>query len=203
MRRVVQIFLWFTFMSIVFLGYSKAQDQKYSGSGRKPPRSLSKRQISQLKKLLPLIPSSYDPYEIIAIGMVESGLTPIAVSHTGDYGLMQVNCRIHRKRLKAVFGFKNCEKDMLIVEKNMKASLHIIDLFRKYERCRGSKVYACYNGGQGWRFNQDRCLKKCSEKSRCRKCTGPARYADSVSRHVIFLKRKYTNLFNPRLSFVQ
>jgi len=175
---------------------AQVKKAKYSGSGRNPPKSLSERHISQIKRVLPLIPGEYDAYEIIGIGMVESGLTDRAISHTGDYGLMQVNCRIHRKRLKKVFGFNDCEKDMLVVENNMKASLLLISLFRKnYRQCRGTKVFACYNGGQGWKYVQNKCLDKCGTDSQCRKCTRPARYSNSVKKHIRFLKRKYSVLF--------
>ena len=196
MRRLFQAAVILA-STLLLTSPAMSQDAKrYSGSGRKPPKSLSERHIKQIKELLPLIPSTFNPYEIVGIGMVESSLTPRAISHTGDYGLMQVNCRIHRKRLKTVFGFNDCEKDMLVVRNNMKASLLLIELFRKkYRQCRGSRVYSCYNGGQGWKVVQNRCLEKCSSEKQCRKCTRPARYADSVKRHIRFLKRKYSDLF--------
>ena len=205
MKRLFQTLSVLAILILIGPGYSYAQEiKRYSGSGRKPPRTLSERHVNQIKALLPLIPSTFNPYEIVGIGMVESSLTPGAISHTGDYGLMQVNCRIHRKRLRTTFGFKDCEKDMLVVTNNMKASLLLIKLFReKYRQCRGSRVYACYNGGQGWKFVQNRCLKLCSTEKQCRKCTRPARYADSVKRHIRFLKRKYSDLFKDHPSFAQ
>lgn len=193
-------FVVFWSMSCVWAVPTQANEKKYSGSGRFPPKTLSERHKEQIKRILPLIPSKYDPYEILAIGMVESSLTDQAISHTGDYGLMQVNCRIHRKRLKEVFGYKDCEKDMLVLEKNMKASLLIIDLFRsRYRQCRGPKLYSCYNGGQGWKFVQKKCLEKCEGEKECRKCTRPARYAKSVKRHIRFIKRKYKKLIETSL----
>lgn len=194
MGILLKILMCFTFLSTVFFGHAEAQEH-LSGSGRNPPKKLSKRHIRQIKRILPLIPSKYSPYEIIAIGMVESSLRTNAVSQTGDYGLMQVNCRSHKKKLRKIFGFKNCEKDLLIIENNMKAALLVFSIFRKnYKQCTGQKVYACYNGGQGWKFVRNRCLKNCSSEKPCRRCGRPERYANSVKKHIEFLKKNYSYL---------
>lgn len=170
----------------------------YSGSGRNPPRKLSERQIKVLEKFIPLIPKEENIFEIVALAMVETNLSVKAISHTGDYGILQVNCRVHRKRLKKLFGFNHCKKDMLVMEKNVTASMFILSRFRKYRRCRGSKVYSCYNGGQGWRVVMKRCLENCTGK-RCKSCNRPERYSNSVKKHIRFLKRKYKDLIT-RLS---
>tara|TARA_B100000131_G_scaffold221323_1_gene212829 strand:- start:21485 stop:21964 length:480 start_codon:yes stop_codon:yes gene_type:complete len=148
-----------------------------------------------IAQMVPHIPEGVDPLEVIAIALVESRLTPTAISHTGDYGLMQVNCRIHRKRLKKVFGLKDCEKDMMSVENSVRAGVHIMQLMRKkYKRCRKQKVYACYNGGPSWEKVKARCLEKCklaeNPEARCKKCGRPARYSRSVKRNLRFLKRE-------------
>lgn len=184
-------------ISVLFCFVGTAVAQTYSGSGRKPPRKLSDRQLQVISEMLPFIPKEVNPLEIIAIALVESRLTPKAVSHTGDYGLMQVNCRIHRKRLKKVFGLENCEKDMMSIENSVNAGVHILLLMRnKYKRCRGQKVYACYNGGPGWMRVKARCLEQCklaeNPEARCKKCGRPARYSNSVKRNLRFLKREHS-----------
>jgi hypothetical protein len=181
-------------------GQQEKSRSSYSGSGRNPPKVLKDRQIVMLKKILAVLPEGEDPIEIIAIAMVESSLTAKAVSHTGDYGILQVNCRIHRKRLKKHFGIKKCETELLDIKKNVLASTHILGLFRsKYKQCRGEKAYACYNGGQGWRSNLKKCLQKCEATMdpgvSCRKCGRPQRYSNSVKKHKRFLKKKYLHLF--------
>jgi len=173
---------------------SNSSHAKHSGSGRSPPRKLSERQIGVLEEFVPLIPAEYDPIEIVALAMVETGLTPAAISWTGDYGILQVNCKIHAPKMKKVFGFEDCKKDMLDMKKNVKASLYIFTRMRTlYRGCRRKKVYACYNGGPGWKVVMRRCLESCEGKA-CRKCNRPARYADSVKKHIRFLNRKYRDL---------
>ena len=188
-------------ITTMLISCSLAIAQTYSGAGRKPPRQLSERQRLVIKEMVKYIPEGVDPMEIIAIGIVESNLTPRAVSHTGDYGVLQVNCRIHRKRLKREFGVVNCEKEMLWTPVNVKAGVRILLLFRKgYKQCRGKNAYACYNGGQGWKVRRDQCI----EKNRCgaiedkeffdkciRKCSRPARYQRAVLRALRFLKREH------------
>ena len=199
MWRTIKLTILATFIASMMVTVAMAGKTKYSGSGRKPPRKLDKRQVTQIKAMLVLIPEQYDPYEIVAIGMVESNLTINAVSDTGDYGLMQVNCRIHKKQLRAIYGFKNCKKDMLIMTKSLIASLYVIDDFRKnHRRCRGTKVYACYNGGQGWRTRQRKCLKKCTTKPECLRCTRVSTYSKNVKRNILFLRNNYSYLFKNR-----
>ena len=167
----------------------------YSGSGRNPPKKLSERQISVLKNFVPLIKwSGEDPFVMTAIAMVESSLTESAISRSGDYGILQVNCRIHSKKLKKLFGFKHCKKDMLDMRKNIVASAYVLSRFRKYRACRKHHLYACYNGGQGWKAVLKKCMEEKNCEAPCRKCNRPARYANSVKKHIRFLKRKYSDL---------
>ena len=172
----------------------------HAGSGRNPPKKLSERQIKVLEEFIPMFPTNIDPFEIVAIAMVESSLTPTAIGF-GNYGILQINCTVHKRNLKKLFGFKNCRKDMLDMRKNLRASLYILNAFRtKYKRCRGQNAYACYNGGQGWKAVKKKCLRDCSGKA-CRSCNRPARYQNSVKKHIRFLKKKYaefiTRLYKP------
>jgi len=80
---------------------------------------------------------------------------------------------------------------MMEVSKNLLAAILVLKLYRKkYKQCRGDNIYACYNGGQGWGSVSRECLEECSGPS-CNACERPARYRDSVIRHIKFLKKKY------------
>ena len=168
----------------------------YSGSGRKPPRQLSERQLSVMRQVLPMIPSSENRIEILALMMVESNLTLNAVSRTGDYGVMQVNCRIWRDRLRTELGIQNCEQELMDPEPAIRAGVYVLNRFRRYRRCRGSNVFACYNGGQGWRSRAEACQAACPDDACRRRCWRPSRYADSVRRHIRFLNRNYSDYVN-------
>ena len=170
---------------------TEVQANKYSGSGRKPPRQLSERQLEVTRQVIPLIPVEESAINVIALMMVESALTPTAVSHTGDYGIMQVNCRIWRDSLKEDLGIENCEEDLMDPVNGVKAGVYVLNRFKKYRQCRGHRVYACYNGGQGWKRRAEQCQAACEDDACKRKCWRPARYGDSVRRHIRFLKRKY------------
>lgn len=167
--------------------------QTYSGSGRRPPSQLSERQLTVLSEVVDMIPSSENRTEILALIMVESNLTTTAVSRTGDYGIMQVNCRIWRDRLRTELGIQNCEQELMNPRTGIRAGVYVLNRFRRYRRCQGSNVYACYNGGQSWRGRAERCQAACQEDACRRRCWRPARYADSVRRHVRFLTRKYSD----------
>ena len=167
--------------------------QPYSGSGRNPPKQLSERQLSVLKEVVPLIPSSENKIELIALMMVESNLTPTAVSRTGDFGVTQVNCRIWRKRLKTELGIQDCEKELMKIDVAITAGVYVLNRFKRFRRCRGSNVYACYNGGQNWKTRAEACQAACQDDTCKRKCWRPSRYANSVRKHIRFLKRKYSD----------
>ena len=180
---------------LTFLACTYTQNvgaQTYSGSGRKPPAILNEKQLSVLQEVVGMIPASENKTNILALIMVESNLTPAAVSRTGDYGLMQVNCRIWRAKLKKDLGIQDCEKEMMDMETSIRAGVYVLNKFRKYRRCRGSKVYACYNGGQNWQGRAESCQAACQDDTCRRRCWRPARYADSVRRHIRFLDRKYS-----------
>jgi len=169
-----------------------------SGGGRNPPKSLSEKQVIVLKKITSYLRVKYpkeDPVEIVAIAMVETNLKEGLVSHTGDYGVLQVNCKIHAKRLAKELGLKNCRKDMFILEHNIDAAILILNRFRKYRACRKTNLYSCYNGGQGWRIVSQKCRVQHCRNQDCRKCNRPARYASSAKKHIRFLKKKYSHLF--------
>jgi len=170
-----------------------------SGGGRKPPKSLSIKQVDVINRITSYLKERHpkeDTIEIVAIAMVETNLKEGLISHTGDYGLLQVNCKVHKKKLAKRLGLKNCRKDMFILEHNVDAAVLILNLFRKYRACRKSNLYSCYNGGQGWRVVGQKCrVEHCGNRD-CKRCNRPARYASSVRKHIRFLNKKYSYLFN-------
>lgn len=96
-----------------------------------------------------------DPYEMLAIAWVESRMDPRASSPTGDFGLLQVNCKIWHDEL----GYSDqadCIINMFDALKNEDASRMILRTYRNYRGCRGWNIYACYNGGPGWRQSENR-----------------------------------------------
>ena len=95
-----------------------------SGGGRNPPKTLSDRHKEVISRIVPYLKKVHpkeDPVEIVAIAMVETNLKEGLTSHTGDYGLLQVNCKIHKKKLANRLGIKNCRKDMFIMNKNVES----------------------------------------------------------------------------------
>lgn len=188
-ERSFYIVTLFAFIACTYTQTVEAQT--YSGSGRRPPTQLSERQLSVLTEVVKMIPSSENRVNILALIMVESNLTPTAVSRTGDYGLMQVNCRIWRDALREDLGIENCEEDMMDMQTSIRSGVYVLNRFRRYRRCRGANVYACYNGGQNWKGRATRCQEACQDDACRRRCWRPARYSDSVRRHIRFLNRKY------------
>ena len=169
-----------------------------SGGGRNPPKTLSDRHKEVISRIVPYLKKVHpkeDPVEIVAIAMVETNLKEGLTSHTGDYGLLQVNCKIHKKKLANRLGIKNCRKDMFIMNKNIDAAVLILNLFRKYRSCRKSNLFACYNGGQGWKVVSSKCRVEHCGNQECRRCNRPSRYASSVRKHIRFLRKKYSHLF--------
>ena len=167
-----------------------------SAEARKLPKQLSARQIDVAKEIITYLKENHpaeDPLEYIAIAWVESGLTKTAISRTGDYGVLQVNYRINKKKLNKNLGI-NSRKELMELENNIDASVLIMNILRrKYRHCRGNKTYSCYNGGPGWKRVQERCLKDCSDS--CRKCKRAARYGKLTNSMKRYLKRKYISLF--------
>lgn len=170
-----------------------ANAQTYSGSGRRPPNQLTENQLTMLDHVNRQIPATEDRFEILAIILVESNLNHEAVSRTGDYGLMQVNCRIWRQTLLREFEIHDCEAEMMSVQTSLMAGIYILNRFKRYRRCRGSRVYACYNGGQNWRGRAENCEAACADDACKRRCWRPMRYSDSVRRHIRFLRRNYAD----------
>ena len=163
-----------------------------TASGRKPLTRLTKHQQSAVSKIGRSLPKR-EATELAAIGLVESGLKS-TVSKTGDYGPMQVNCRVWRRLLKEQLGILSCEQEVMDLKVATRVADFIVKrLRRKYPQCRGTKVYSCYNGGQGWAEVQQRCKRKCKRQD-CSYCDRPVRYAHLVRQTIRLLRMRYSAL---------
>ena len=164
---------------------------------RSPPKKLTSDRERTAVEIITYLKSKYpkeDPLLYVAVALVESSLKPTAVSHTGDYGVLQVNCRIHKKKLREILGIHNCKKEMLNIKKNVDASVLIFNRFKRYKTCKKDYIFSCYNAGQGWRSIKKRCLSSCSQDS-CKKCNRPDRYRNTVKKFTKFLEKNYSYLF--------
>ena len=179
----------FAFVSCVSV---YAQPARYSGSGRNPPRSLSEERLLVMDRIIGVLPEEEDPYEIIGLILVESMLTQNAISRTGDYGFMQINCRVWRDWLRTNMDIQNCEEEILHFPTNIEAGVRVLNIFKRHRNCRGSNVYACYNGGPRWRSRAQRREAECEDDACRRRVWRPQRYQSSVLKHIRFLRRTYS-----------
>lgn len=158
--------------------------------GRSVPKGLSQRKESVMQEALQYLKTQHpkaDHVEILALAGWESEFTPRAKSHTGDYGLVQINCRIWKKSL----ALRNCH-ELFDVKTNIDAAVEILRRFRtKYKSCRGELAYACYYRGQRWRVNRQRCLKRTTSK---KTCDGPLIYMKGVKGYKRMLRRNYRSV---------
>ena len=117
-----------------------------------------------------------DPYFMVAIAWTESRLKTSAVSHTGDYGIFQINYRFWGKK----WGYKVRNKflvDMSSAAHATVAATVVLKEMRKYKSCQGLNLPACYNGGPGWQKSKNK------EKI--------ISYANKVNRMRSMFKRKF------------
>ena len=119
-----------------------------------------------------------DPYRFVAIAWVESRLKPNRISHTGDYGIFQVNYKFWGKKWE----YKSKKKfliDMSSPGHATVAAAVVLKEMRKYKACAGLNLAACYNGGPGWQKSKN--IKKILE------------YADRVNCLARSYRRKFPN----------
>ncbi len=96
-----------------------------------------------------------DPYFMVALSWVESRLKTGRVSHTGDYGLFQINYRFWGKK----WDYKDRKKflvDMSSAAHATVAAAVVLKEMRKYKACQGLNLPACYNGGPGWQKSKNK-----------------------------------------------
>ena len=117
-----------------------------------------------------------DPHFMIALAWVESRVKTGKVSHTGDYGIFQVNYRFWAKK----WGYTDRHKflvDMSSAAHATIAAATVLKEMRKYKACKGLNLPACYNGGPGWQ--------------RSKKKEKIISYANKVNRMRGIFKRKF------------
>ena len=110
-----------------------------------------------------------DPYFMISLAWVESRLKTGRVSHTGDYGLFQINYNFWGKK----WGYKSRQKflvDMSSAPNATVAATVVLKEMRRYKSCIGLNLPACYNGGPSWQKskNKEKILKYASKVNRMR-----------------------------------
>ena len=118
--------------------------------------SLDTQQSQNLLEILEAAAAyGYDPYVLVSIAFVESSFRTGAVSSTGDIGIFQINYRWWGKEL----GYRDYE-DFAIRNKNIhRNARHAIEILRRFaahRSCTGDNLFACYNGGYGWRRSEKR-----------------------------------------------
>ncbi len=98
--------------------------------------------------------NAFDPSTLLAIAFRESAFRTGIVSKQGDVGVFQINARWWWKKLeyssRADFVKKNQD-----VTTNAKNAIFIIKKFKRFKTCRGDNLFACYNGGPGWRLSKN------------------------------------------------
>ena len=98
---------------------------------------------------------NFDKFLMLAIAFKESSFYSNVASHTGDYGLFQINARWWYKKL----GYKTKKE---FVKSNMdprtsaKHAVFILRDFYRFKACQGDNIFACYNGGPKWRHSKAR-----------------------------------------------
>ena len=96
-----------------------------------------------------------DPHFMIALAWVESRVKTGKVSHTGDYGIFQVNYRFWAKK----WGYTDRHKflvDMSSAAHATIAAATVLKEMRKFKACKGLNLPARYNGGPGWQRSKNK-----------------------------------------------
>lgn len=105
--------------------------------------------------------SGYDPAELLAVAYTESRWKHDAIGPRESVGVLQINCKAWWKH----FGYVSesaCRSVLSTnTHMNIAASMYILRRYRKrYKRCSGDEVFACYNGGPNWRKLGDRARRR-------------------------------------------
>ena len=115
---------------------------------------LSQTQSDNLLKVLNVAAiQKYDVYALLAIAFRESSFHNDVVSDTGDVGVFQINYRWWHKE----FGYKDFKsfyQANIKVATNAEHAVKILRRFSKNKACKGDNIFACYNGGYGWRQSE-------------------------------------------------
>ncbi|MDD4052457.1 MAG: transglycosylase SLT domain-containing protein [candidate division Zixibacteria bacterium] len=93
----------------------------------------------------------FQPAQIMALVEIESGGDPRAISHTGDYGLMQVNLHTWQREL-------GLDRHRILETKyNLRSGLEIL---RRYHREAGDFWIAVHRYNNGYRGTDQKYLQK-------------------------------------------
>ena len=95
-----------------------------------------------------------DPYHLIATAWVESRIKANKISHTGDYGIFQINWNFWARK----WGYTDKRKflqDMSDPTHSTVAAVIVIREMRKYKTCEGLNLAACYSGGPRWQKSKN------------------------------------------------
>jgi len=96
-----------------------------------------------------------DPYLMVALAWVESRVRSGRISHTGDYGIFQINYRFWGKR----WGYNDRNRFLVDMSNPSHATIAagvVLREMRKYKSCQGLNLAACYNGGPGWQKSKNK-----------------------------------------------
>jgi hypothetical protein len=88
-----------------------------------------------------------DPFIIAALIVVESTVKANARSKYGDYGLMQVRWKVHKKKLTQKYPNIKTEKDMYKPLENITAGTEIFSSYRKSAEGDVIEAMKAYSGG--------------------------------------------------------
>jgi hypothetical protein len=99
----------------------------------------------------------FDKYMMLTIAFKETSFYANLTSNTGDYGLFQINAKWWYKFL----GYTS-KKDFVQHNMDPKISaqnaVKVIKDLMRYKTCKGEDIFACYNGGPGWRKSKNRAV---------------------------------------------
>ena len=97
---------------------------------------------------------TFDISTLLAIAFRESAFKTGLISKQGDVGTFQINARWWWKKLgyASRAEFIKANQD---VATSTRHAIEILKKFKKFKSCRGDNLFACYNGGPGWRLSKN------------------------------------------------
>ena len=97
---------------------------------------------------------TFDIATLLAIAFRESAFKTDLISKQGDVGAFQINARWWWKKLgyASRAAFIKANQDVTTSTRN---AIEILKKFKKFKICRGDNLFACYNGGPGWRLSKN------------------------------------------------
>jgi len=96
----------------------------------------------------------YDVHDLLAIAFKESSFHNDVISDTGDVGLFQVNYHWWGKKL-GYKDFRHFYQANIVPKRNARHAIEILRTFSPKKACKGNNLFACYNGGPGWKMSKN------------------------------------------------